>query len=98
MNRQEHLLTILSEECSEVIHRVSKTLRFGLDEKEPGQELTNSERIREEINHVISVISILQEENYLPKEDRTIGMIKILKKKEKVERYLKYSKELGTLS
>ena len=35
MNREEHLLTILSEECAEVIKDVSKALRFGLDDYPP---------------------------------------------------------------
>ncbi len=32
MNRRDHLLDILAEECAEVAIRVSKALRFGLDE------------------------------------------------------------------
>lgn len=47
MKRHEHLLSILAEECCEVGQRVSKALRFGLDEVQPGQDLSNAERIKQ---------------------------------------------------
>jgi hypothetical protein len=37
MTREQHLLTILAEECGEVVQRASKAIRFGLDESQPGQ-------------------------------------------------------------
>jgi hypothetical protein len=37
MTRQEMLLTIVAEECNETPQRVSKAIRFGLDEIEAGQ-------------------------------------------------------------
>ncbi|CAM5769724.1 hypothetical protein [Bosea minatitlanensis] len=59
MNRTEHLLECLSEECCEVGQRVSKALRFGLKEIQKGQELTNAQRIVEELHDLISVAHIL---------------------------------------
>lgn len=50
MNTTEHLLTIVSKECNEVAQRVSKALRFGLREVEPGQEQNNLARIIYEFN------------------------------------------------
>ena len=35
MNKQEYLLTCLSEECAEIQQAVSKALRFGLDNYNP---------------------------------------------------------------
>lgn len=49
MTRQELVLNQLAEECAEVAQRVSKALRFGLDEVQPGQSLTNAERILSEL-------------------------------------------------
>ena len=81
MNRNEHLLWILAEECAEVAQRASKAARFGLEEVQPGQPLSNSRRI-------------LQEDGCLPADDlRT----QIDAKKLKVEKFLRYSRERGTL-
>jgi len=49
MTLDEHLLICLAEECSEVVQRITKALRFGLDEVQPGQEFTNSQRIGQEL-------------------------------------------------
>ncbi len=48
------LLTILAEECCEVGQRVSKALRFGLMEVQPGQPLSNAERISEELGDLLA--------------------------------------------
>ena len=59
MTREEHLLTILAEECSEVAHRVSKALRFGVEEVQPGQSLTNAERIKVEFVDLLGAWEML---------------------------------------
>lgn len=48
------LLTILAEECCEVGQRVSKALRFGLMEVQPGQPLSNADRISEELGDLLA--------------------------------------------
>lgn len=65
MNRQEHLLECLSEECNEVGQRVSKALRFGLNEVEPGRVLRNRDRIEEELRDLIAVAMILHSEGII---------------------------------
>lgn len=55
MTKNEHLLTTLSEECSEVAKCVSKSLRFGLNEVQPGHLLNNSDRIKEEFLDLVAV-------------------------------------------
>lgn len=62
MTRQELLLTQLAEECAEVAQRVSKALRFGLEEIQPGQSLNNAERIVEELIDLQAVWRMLQNE------------------------------------
>jgi len=92
MNRREHLFTILSEECSEVIHAVCKTLRFGPDE---GRDIdrTNLQRLKEEFNQMLAVADMLSNEGVDLRDDLEVQQ----KKKDKVEEYLKYSVECGTL-
>lgn len=90
MNRTEHLLTILAEECAEVAQRSSKALRFGLKEIEPGQSLTNEQRICYELNDLLGVVSMLGLLN--------IDLESIEAKKIKVETFLEYSRKQGTLT
>jgi hypothetical protein len=72
MTREQHLLIKLSEECAEVAHRVSKALRFGLDEIQPGQDLDNGERLWQEIHDLIAVIEMLGEEDIPPHETQPL--------------------------
>lgn len=90
MNRQEHLLTILAEECAEVAKRCSKALRFGLDEVQPGHDESNRVRISREFGDLIAAFEMLG----FPVPSREA----VVDKKAKVEHFLKYSAEIGTLN
>lgn len=96
MTRTEHLLSILAEECNEVAQRVSKAMRFGLSEIQPGQEKSNAERIKEEMVDLIAVWGMLCvsgcTEPIAPMDEP-----KIIAKQKKVEKFLEYSVECGTL-
>ena len=94
MTRQEHLLVCLSEECNEVIHAISKTLRFGLNEIWPKLDQTNIERVKAELNDVMALMTMLDDEGFdlLPTE------VSMEKKREKVEKYIEYAKRLGTIT
>ena len=91
MNRIEHLLTILSEECAEVIQNVSKALRFGLEDKY--ESTTNAENITKELADLFGVIDMLKNEGII----KMPMLYDILEKQKKVEKYLKYSKSVNTL-
>jgi NTP pyrophosphatase (non-canonical NTP hydrolase) len=103
MTRTEHLLVCLAEECNEVAQRASKALRFGLAEVEPGQEKTNARRIADEMNDVVAVYQMLAG----PVVSSTTPlfaygtadtyMADVRAKVAKIERYLAYSRECGTL-
>lgn len=95
MNRLEHLLFIVSEECAEIAQRASKCARFGLGDKEPGQDLTNEQRVWGEINDLMGSLEFLMETT-----GNTTGFSReaIDAKKAKVEKFLLYSKNLGTLT
>lgn len=85
MDRQDHILVSLAEECNEIAHRISKALRFGLSEVQAGQELTNAERIQEEINDFLGIYRIAFREGILP----GVNDKKAEKKIEKFEEFLK---------
>ena len=91
MTRDEHLLTIAAEECVEVAQQLTKALRFGMEEVQPGQELTNRQRIIAEFTELVAVLEMagfpLQVVN-----GRVIDA-----KVAKVEHFLKYSAECGRL-
>jgi|TARA_A100001391_G_C5082480_1_gene280248 NTP pyrophosphatase (non-canonical NTP hydrolase) len=92
MNRREYLLTCLAEECTEVGQRVSKALRFGLGEIQPGQPFTNAERIAEEMGDLCDVYRILVNEGVLP-----VAAVNAETKLAKIERFMAISREQGTL-
>lgn len=88
MNTQDYLLICLTEECAEIAQRATKALRFGLDEIQPGQTLNNKERLIQEIADLFGVIEKLELE--IPKD-------KVLAKQIKIEKFMKYSKQIGRL-
>jgi NTP pyrophosphatase (non-canonical NTP hydrolase) len=96
MNRAEHLLTCLGEECAEVAQRVSKALRFGLAEVQPEQSLTNAERIAGELDDLFAVARILSEEGILPRDGPECAGI-LEAKRAKIERFMAISREQGVL-
>lgn len=57
------VLTILQEECAEVIVDISKCFRFGPDQIMEGQELTNIQRLEKELGDVEAMIELLQDLN-----------------------------------
>ena len=95
MTKIENLLTILAEECNETAQRVSKAIRFTPEEIQPDQDLTNAERIVYEFNDIVAVMEILKDEGVF---DTVIDRGAIEKKKEKVSKYLDYSKQVGTIN
>lgn len=94
MNRTEHLLTQLGEECAKVAQRSSKAARFGLQK---GQPLNNAERIIVEYADVLAVIEMLADEGHLVINHTTLTLLKE-KKKRKIEEYLLYAAKVGTLT
>lgn len=96
MNRPEHLLACLAEECDEVGQRAMKALRFGLSEVQAGQNLSNAGRIAEELRDLMSVVQILETENILgfcwPTADEVEA------KRAKIERYMEIARREGALS
>jgi hypothetical protein len=93
MNRIEHLLVIFAEECIEVAQEVSKALRFGVNEQRD-LPTSNLQRIEKEFSQLLAMREMLETEGVFINIDFKV----IRDKKAKVEEYLLYSKECGTLS
>ena len=93
MTREEHLLTIVAEECMEVAHRATKALRFGLDQTEIGQEYTNLERMMHEFEDLLGAMRLL-----VPESGFFTNITKHQQEKlDRIEKFLILSKELGKL-
>lgn len=95
MTRSDHLLWILAEECAEVAQRASKAARFSLSEEQPGQAMSNAERIMQEVADLMAVVEMLVAENLLRWPDDYDSLIRA--KQAKVEHYLKHSAANGRL-
>lgn len=83
--RERELLTILIEECAEVQQRATKLLRFGKDEIQPGQPLTNAERLGEEIGDLSAMVKMLTDCGVVPAHSIIVGQVR---KPARVEKYL----------
>jgi NTP pyrophosphatase (non-canonical NTP hydrolase) len=79
------ILTILIEECMEVSQRGTKALRFGLEEVQPGQDLSNMQRISDEIGDLFAVYFAMEE---LGLVDHKCVDVAISRKKKKLEKYM----------
>lgn len=95
MNTSEHLLICLAEECAEVQHRVSKALRFGMSEIEPGQPFTNAQRIAQEFDDVLAIIEMLEDRSLFT---HAANFRKIEEKKMRVQRWMGHAIRNGTLT
>ena len=91
MNRREHLLTILGEECSELHQVCCKTLRFGIQDKHTGE--TKLDWLNAEFNDLLAMIEMLKGEGIIMERNEDAIAAKILK----VEHFLLESKAKGTL-
>lgn len=97
MNRNEHILTTLSEECLEVAKDISKSLRFGLEDRNilnPSGP-TNLERMVDELNDLKAMIAMAVEAGIIPEDWESEE--KQDTKRHKVERFMKYAEEVGAL-
>lgn len=98
MNRDEYLLTCLAEECAEIQQRVSKALRFGLNEVQPGQGKTNKERLHDEVLDFLGVLDMLEQTALFPPPNHDVIRAAVAAKREKIEKFYTYSRfECGTI-
>jgi len=55
----KEILLILQEEAIEVAKEVSKIMRFGPDQIAPGKELTNMQRLQDELGDLYAMVELL---------------------------------------
>ena len=81
MNRYDELLTVLAEECAEVIVECSKIKRFGPNSEYNGE--TALERLEKEIGDLMCMIELLHKHDmvsYIGVEDAAEAKYEKLKK------------------
>ncbi len=66
-NEQTELLSIMSEECGEVVQAVGKIMRHGLDSHNPNTGETNTEQLIDELGDVMLFIGILCDKGIIDK-------------------------------
>jgi hypothetical protein len=100
VTREEHLLTIIAEECVEIAKCATKSLRFGLDSCGPGQIDTNARLMCMECADLQAVLEMLSESNCMFQlTGNSIDMkVAMASKKAKVEKMLERSLEHGRLT
>jgi hypothetical protein len=104
VNRDEHLRLTAMEEAVEVAHRISKALRFGMEQiqqdaddkpEQNPERLTNRERIFYEYCQLRAVLGMIGIDAWDTSDRaRRIEQAKV----QQVQRYLIRSAENGTLS
>jgi NTP pyrophosphatase (non-canonical NTP hydrolase) len=65
IDNTNEILSILQEECAEVIQAVSKVNRFGLLGVNPNDNRNNRQRLEEEIGDLICMVELLVEHNLI---------------------------------
>lgn len=96
MSIVDHLLVCLAEECAETAQRATKMLRFGPEEIQSGQALTNADRMVHEFNDICAVMVMLSEAGIVPEDFTRAPLIEA--KKKRVEEMLGRSLGCGRLN
>ena len=97
MTENEILLTMVAEECAEVAHVASKSLRFGLNNIPPYDynkeaQATNAVRLVEEFNDLYAVMELLYHRGII---HALVDGKLISQKLAKIDKYMRMSEELG---
>lgn len=90
---EREILTILQEECAEVIVAASKILRFGKDDSHPDSTVTNSNSLSLEIGDVEAMIFRATEVGLVMRDVISLGMHR---KNQRLKRYMQTKSPLET--
>lgn len=88
LNETEYLLVCIAEERSESSQVACKALRFGLDHVWPEKNETNRRILERELADIVATAELMGLQ--IRDEDKAV-------KKEKLKKFMKLSRELGTL-
>jgi hypothetical protein len=96
MTEEEHLISVLIEECAEVTQACCKALRFGLDDFHPVTKEKNRDYIAREMADLDGAMGLLRYTfKIIPINDEHIQMIDA--KKRRVLEYMEYARNSGAL-
>jgi NTP pyrophosphatase (non-canonical NTP hydrolase) len=84
MNKTDEALTILQEECAEVIVEVSKIKRFGIDSVSWKTNIPHNETLEIEVGDMLALVEILIDQGVLDSERVHSA---IIAKKEKLRKF-----------
>lgn len=93
MNRLDHLLWNVAEECAEVAQRASKAARFSLAEIQSGQTYTNAEKLVHEWADLTAVLAMLVAEGHIQIPENFEDLV--LQKRNRFNQFLARSAEHG---
>lgn len=112
MNRNQFILMKLAEECAEVAQRAIKSMQFGAEEVQnnspsqntrPETSLTNKVRLNEELVDLLIIVALAAQAGEVSIEADIVfdDFLKFRTTREdkikKLNKYLAYSRELGTI-
>lgn len=103
MNREQYLLSKISQEACELAKEASKTMLFGIDSFDPNSEdgRSNLEGIKEEVLDVIAAFELFMELHGLDGAEflgSQMAHAYIQAKKEKTMRYESICVQIGTVT
>lgn len=81
---EREILTILMEECGEVITAASKMIRFGVDDANPSTDVLNSRALGLEIGDLSHMMDRVRQMGLIQEADEQEG------RERKIERLAKY--------
>jgi hypothetical protein len=81
----------VSEQCSALTVRVSKALRFGLNEVQKGQLLSNMQRISIELNDLRATSELLEQKGI-------VNFSQLLEKKHRLAYFIAVAKNEGIIN
>lgn len=89
MLESTYLLATASEEAGKFVQNVGKAIRFGLNNIEPGQQMSNAQRLIIEFNHIEAMMEMM----YAAKVIRRNPDVAAWQREDKTERVARYMKE-----
>lgn len=99
MTREENLLVVALEECSEIQQELSKCLRFGVGNNHPNDpNITNGKRIMREYEELQATIHLLIQNGVLPSIDESESMLVYKNKMNSIEKWADYSESIGRIT
>ncbi len=88
---ETEIITTLIEEAAEVIQRGTKLNRFGIEEVQPGQDLTNAQRLAHEIGDFLGMIEIALKAGIIDNNEIEVGRVR---KHARFEKYRQHRPEV----